>query len=194
MMSQIFPIAGKAAKPLACFAIYLAINLNAQAQSAVIAEDQSEDFSERIKFALFSAAWGENTDDGVRVVAQNLTTAPLQLEQIRFLDLPREGEQIDLDLSLQLEAGKYAQTTLPPLDLLSGDECVTRTMADNWKLVEISNYTLNPSVRNLIIENTNSFRIYQCVRSVELLWREADGEAIRAEGWVLYHFESRSRD
>ena len=193
-MSQIFPIAGKAAKPLACFAIYLAINLNAQAQSAVIAEDQSEDFSERIKFALFSAAWGENTDDGVRVVAQNLTTAPLLLEEIRFLDLPREGEQIDLDLSLQLEAGKYAQTTLPPLDLLSGDECVTRTMADNWKLVEISNYTLNPSVRNLIIENTNSFRIYQCVRSVELLWREADSEAIRAEGWVLYHFESRSSD
>ena len=94
-MSQIFPIAGKAAKPLACFAIYLAINLNAQAQSAVIAEDQPQDFSERIKFALFSAAWGENTDDGVRVVAQNLTTAPLQLEQIRFLDLPREGEQID---------------------------------------------------------------------------------------------------
>jgi hypothetical protein len=193
-MSQIFPIAGKAAKPLACFAIYLAINLNAQAQSAVIAEDQPQDFSERIKFALFSAAWGENTDDGLRVVAQNLTTAPLQLEQIRFLDLPREGEQIDLDLSLQLEAGKYAQTTLPPLDLLSGDECVTRTMADNWKLVEISNYTLNPSVRNLIIENTNSFRIYQCVRSVELLWREADSEAIRAEGWVLYHFESRSSD
>lgn len=193
-MSQIFPIAGKAAKPLACFAISLAINLNAQAQSAVIAEDQPQDFSEHIKFALFSAAWGENTDDGVRVVAQNLTTAPLQLEQIRFLDLPREGEQIDLDLSLQLEAGKYAQTTLPPLDLLSGDECVTRTMADNWKLVEISNYTLNPSVRNLIIENTNSFRIYQCVRSVELLWREADSEAIRAEGWVLYHFESRSSD
>ncbi len=193
-MSQIFPIAGKAAKPLACFAICLAINLNAQAQSAVIAEDQPQDFSERIKFALFSAAWGENTDDGVRVVAQNLTTAPLLLEQIRFLDLPREGEQVDLDLSLQLEAGKYAQTTLPPLDLLSGDECVTRTMADNWKLVEISNYTLNPSVRNLIIENTNSFRIYQCVRSVELLWREADSEAIRAEGWVLYHFESRSSD
>ena len=193
-MSRIFPIAGKAAKPLACFAIYLAINLNAQAQSAVIAEDQPQDFSERIKFALFSAAWGENTDDGVRVVAQNLTTAPLLLEQIRFLDLPSEGEQIDLDLSLQLEAGKYAQTTLPPLDLLSGDECVTRTMADNWKLVEISNYTLNPSVRNLIIENTNSFRIYQCVRSVELLWREADSEAIRAEGWVLYHFESRSSD
>ena len=193
-MYQIFPIAGKAAKPLACFAIYLAINLNAQAQSAVIAEDQPQDFSERIKFALFSAAWGENTDDGVRVVAQNLTTAPLLLEQIRFLDLPSEGEQIDLDLSLQLEAGKYAQTTLPPLDLLSGDECVTRTMADNWKLVEISNYTLNPSVRNLIIENTNSFRIYQCVRSVELLWREADSEAIRAEGWVLYHFESRSSD
>ncbi len=156
------------------------------------AQDQADDFSESIKFALFSAAWGENTDDGVRVVAQNLTSSPLRLEQIRFLDLPSEGQQIDLPLALELAAGKYAQTDLPPLDLLSGDECVTRTMADNWKLVEISNYTLNPSVRNLIIEDTNSFRIYQCVRSVELVWRQADESAIRAEGWVLYHFESRS--
>jgi hypothetical protein len=65
-------------------------------------------------------------------------------------------------------------------------------MADNWKLVEISNYTLNPSVRNLIIEDTNSFRIYQCVRSVELVWRDASNAAVSAEGWVLYHFENRS--
>lgn len=180
----------KAVKPLSCFLVCAAVGLDVQAQST----PEPEDFSEQIKFALFSAAWGENTDDGVRVVAQNLTSSPVLLEQIRFLDLPDEGAQIELDLSLPLAAGKYAQTTLPAVDLLNGDECVMRTMADNWKLVEISNYTLNPSVRNLIIENTSSFRIYQCVRSVELLWREANNEPLRAEGWVLYHFESRSSD
>ena len=153
---------------------------------------QPSDATESIKFALFSAAWGENTDDGVRVVAQNQTEQAVTLERIRFLDLPEEGSHVDLALTLDLDSGKYAQTNLPPIDLLSGDECVTRTMADNWKLVEISNYTLNPSVRNLIIEDTNSFRIYQCVRSVELVWRDASNAAVSAEGWVLYHFESRS--
>ncbi|MDF1766745.1 MAG: hypothetical protein P1V29_10200 [Gammaproteobacteria bacterium] len=162
----------------------------ATAPFAVIA--QPRDATESIKFALFSAAWGENTDDGVRVVAQNQTEQAVTLERIRFLDLPEEGSHVDLALTLDLDSGKYAQTNLPPIDLLSGDDCVTRTMADNWKLVEISNYTLNPSVRNLIIEDTNSFRIYQCVRSVELVWRDASNAAVSAEGWVLYHFESRS--
>jgi hypothetical protein len=162
----------------------------ATAPFAVIA--QPRDATESIKFALFSAAWGENTDDGVRVVAQNQTEQAVTLERIRFLNLPEEGSHVDLALTLDLDSGKYAQTNLPPIDLLSGDDCVTRTMADNWKLVEISNYTLNPSVRNLIIEDTNSFRIYQCVRSVELVWRDASNAAVSAEGWVLYHFESRS--
>jgi hypothetical protein len=162
----------------------------ATAPFAVIA--QPRDATESIKFALFSAAWGENTDDGVRVVAQNQTEQAVTLERIRFLNLPEEGSHVDLALALDLDSGKYAQTNLPPIDLLSGDDCVTRTMADNWKLVEISNYTLNPSVRNLIIEDTNSFRIYQCVRSVELVWRDASNAAVSAEGWVLYHFESRS--
>jgi hypothetical protein len=166
------------------------VTVIATAPFAVIA--QPSDATESIKFALFSAAWGENTDDGVRVVAQNQTEQAVTLERIRFLDLPEEGSHVDLALTLDLDSGKYAQTNLPPIDLLSGDDCVTRTMADNWKLVEISNYTLNPSVRNLIIEDTNSFRIYQCVRSVELVWRDASNAAVSAEGWVLYHFESRS--
>jgi hypothetical protein len=166
------------------------VTVIATAPFAVIA--QPSDATESIKFALFSAAWGENTDDGVRVVAQNQTEQAVTLERIRFLNLPEEGSHVDLALALDLDSGKYAQTNLPPIDLLSGDDCVTRTMADNWKLVEISNYTLNPSVRNLIIEDTNSFRIYQCVRSVELVWRDASNAAVSAEGWVLYHFESRS--
>ena len=45
-------------------------------------------------------------------------------------------------------------------------------MDSNWRLVDVSNYTLNPSVRNLIIENTDSFRIYQCVESISTRWRK----------------------
>ena len=146
-----------------------------------------------IKFALFSAAWGENTDDGLRLVAQNLTKQAITLEKIRFIGLPSGNKETDLNLSLSLRPERYAQTNLPLVDLLTGDECVARTMADGWKLVEISNYTLNPSVRNLIIENTNSFRIYQCVRSASLTWRsDANADTTEQEGWVLYHFESRS--
>lgn len=146
-----------------------------------------------IKFALFSAAWGENTDDGLRLVAQNLSQEAITLEKISFIDLPSENQKTDLTLSLGLRAERYAQTNLPLVDLLTGDDCVARTMADGWKLVEISNYTLNPSVRNLIIENTNSFRIYQCVRAAKLTWRsDADAARTELEGWVLYHFESRS--
>ena len=140
-----------------------------------------------IKFALFSAAWGENTDDGLRLVAQNLSQEAITLEKISFIDLPSENQKTDLTLSLGLRAERYAQTNLPLVDLLTGDDCVARTMADGW------NYTLNPSVRNLIIENTNSFRIYQCVRAAKLTWRsDADAARTELEGWVLYHFESRS--
>jgi len=65
-------------------------------------------------------------------------------------------------------------------------------MAENWKLVEVSNYTLNPSVRNLIIEDTDSFRIYQCIENVQTTWsRVANGTQVQYEEWVLFHFESR---
>ena len=66
----------------------------ATAPFAVIA--QPRDATESIKFALFSAAWGENTDDGVRVVAQNQTEQAVTLERIRFLNLPEEGSHVDL--------------------------------------------------------------------------------------------------
>ena len=193
---------GQQAGPIvAALAILAAPSLFAQGAGA---EDGFSPESP-IKFALFSAAWGENTDDGLRLVAQNLTQQAITLEKISFIDLPAENEQTELNLSLRLRAERYAETNLPLVDLLTGDDCVARTMAEGWKLVEISNYTLNPSVRNLIIENTNSFRIYQCVRSARLTWRSADNapesaEASDAEqekntefdGWVLYHFESRS--
>lgn len=159
--------------------------IRAQSDSAAVAEPP-------VKFALFSAAWGENTDDGLRLVAQNLSPGAIRLDEISFIDLPVAEDETRLRVSLTLPAQRYAQTDLPLTDLLSGDECVARTMAEGWKLVEISNYTLNPSVRNLIIENTNSFRIYQCVRSARLTWFDASAQAEKQqEGWVLYHFESR---
>ena len=68
-------------------------------------------------------------------------------------------------------------------------------MDSNWRLAEVSNYTLNPSVRNLIIENTDSFRIYQCVETISMRWREVTGDSIDVskteESWILYHFETR---
>ena len=179
-------------------AILAAPTLSAQGTGA----EEGSSAESPIKFALFSAAWGENTDDGLRLVAQNLTQQAITLEKISFIDLPSENDQTELNLSLRLRAERYAETNLPLVDLLTGDDCVARTMAEGWKLVEISNYTLNPSVRNLIIENTNSFRIYQCVRSARLTWRSAGERADASEGaqkastefdgWVLYHFESLS--
>jgi hypothetical protein len=73
-------------------------------------------------------------------------------------------------------------------------------MASNWRLAEISNYTLNPSVRNLIIEDTDSFRIYQCVETIITRWQVLSGsegaestaaQPIEKEEWVLFHFETR---
>jgi hypothetical protein len=54
----------------------------------------------------------------------------------------------------------YAEVALPYHDLLSSDECIASTLDESWKLVQISSYTLNPSVRNLIIEDKDSSRIY----------------------------------
>ena len=73
-------------------------------------------------------------------------------------------------------------------------------MESNWRLAEISNYTLNPSVRNLIIEDTDSFRIYQCVETIITRWQvlgDSQGaesvaaESLEKEEWILFHFETR---
>lgn len=144
-----------------------------------------------VKFAFYSSAWGENAVAGLRVVAENQQDFPIRLQSIAF---SRAGEQPQLiQLNLSVPAHGYAETELPYADLLAGDDCVAETMADNWRLVEISNYTLNPSVRSLIIEDTSAFRIYQCVRRVETRWIRQDSAAAvnQYEEWVLYHFERR---
>ena len=159
--------------------------------SSVLAAELQEETE--VKFAIFSSAWGENTDDGLRVVAYNQTQGPIRLNTILFLkEESEDSEQVAVNLNLEIPSLAYADVEFPYIDLLQGNECIERTMAESWKLVEISNYTLNPSVRNLIIEDTDSFRIYQCIENVRTIWtRLASNIQVQYEEWVLFHFESR---
>ena len=145
-----------------------------------------------IKFALYSSGWGENTDDGLRLVVNNRTEKSVRLNAIEFLSSSEDYDPVRITFDLNVPASAYAETEIDYIDLLGGDECIERTMAENWKLVEISNYTLNPSVRNLIIEDTASFRIYQCVKTVRIQCTDlASNQEILIEEWVLFHFETR---
>ncbi len=99
---------------------------------------------------------------------------------------------MEIELNLDVPSAGYADLEIDYIDLLAGDECIDRTLQENWKLVEISNYTLNPSVRNLIIEDTDSFRIYQCVKTISTIWTDlGSNQRIQYDEWVLFHFETR---
>ncbi len=153
------------------------------------AEQQEET---EVRFAFYSSAWGENTDDGLRLIAFNQTTSPIKLNSIVLHGNDEESEDVVINVSLEVPPGGYADKELGYIDLLTGDECIDRTTRENWKLVEISNYTLNPSVRNLIIENTDSFRIYQCIKTVSTSWTDLSSNGlIEYDEWVLFHFEAR---
>lgn len=155
----------------------------------VVAEQQEET---EVKFAFYSSAWGENTDDGLRLVAFNQTTSPIKLNSIELHGTSEQAESIHIGIDLEVPTGGYADKDIDYIDLLSGDECIDRTLQENWKLVEVSNYTLNPSVRNLIIEDTDSFRIYQCVLTVSTSWTDLSSNVLNEyDEWVLFHFESR---
>ena len=146
-----------------------------------------------VKFAFYSASWQEHNRDLLRVVAFNPLDTGVRIESIDFVDLEAPGGgSLALRLALKVPAGGYAELEMDYTDLLGQSECVSETLAGgNWRLVEISNYTLNPSVRNLIIENTDSFRIYQCAQTVITRISEAtSGAAKETRQWVLYHFES----
>ena len=146
-----------------------------------------------VKFAFYSASWQENTQDPLRVVAFNPLDTSVRIESIDFVDIEAPGGSLELSLQLDVPAGGYAELEMEYVDLLGQGECIGETLAGDWRLVEISNYTLNPSVRNLIIENTESFRIYQCVQTVETRITEAaTGANSVIREWVLYHFESLS--
>jgi hypothetical protein len=161
-----------------------------QAQSSDPLTVAQEGFDHPVKYAIYSSAWHLSSNAGLRVVVHNQSDKEVELRNVVFRDETGAGTDEVLSLDLDIPAGKWAERVLPYQDLLSGHECVSRTMQDDWKLVEISNYTLNPSVRGLIIENTRSFRIYQCVRSVRTTWYspESDQEQTDTQ-WLMYHFE-----
>lgn len=148
-----------------------------------------------VKFAFYSSAWGEsssaNLRSGLRLLVENRTDSPVQLVSIEFEPTIEKAEAELVDINLAIPPGGFAEQEMAYVDLISTNQCVTDTLEENWKLVEVSNYTLNPSVRRLIIEDTSAFRIYQCVSTVNTLWvNDSTAERHHHNEWVLFHFES----
>ena len=143
-----------------------------------------------VRFAIYSAVWSGRSDAGLRIVARNSGNRALQLESLTLTQAA--GGQPALNLALAVPAGGWAEIETRYIDLVSDDQCVTDSLRDEWKLMEISNYPLHPSVRGLIIEDSQSFRIFQCIRGVTLDWLDAaTGEKWQTQEWLLYHFERR---
>lgn len=141
-----------------------------------------------VKYAIYSTAWNVDSNAGLRVVAHNRGDEHVTLRALTFAHEQRE-EGVYLELDLDVPAGAWAERETPYVELLTGNECVRDTLREDWRLKEISNYTLNPSVRGLIIEDTRTFRIFQCVRTVQLEWEDSDGQSHSQRQWVMYHFE-----
>lgn len=155
---------------------------------------QSESAVYPVKYAIYSSAWGIRSNAGLRLVAHNQSDYVVELESILFRDESNPAVEKTLQIDLTIPAHGWAESEMPYEDLLFGNACVSRTMEDDyWELAEISNYPLNPSVRGLIIQNSDSFRIYQCVRTVLINWRNVqNGVSNEYTEWVMYHFERRA--
>lgn len=172
----------------------LLLTAHASGQSAVPAAADDETFVLPVKFAIYSSAWNARSDAGLRVVAQNQGEHSVLLMRLVFQSDDNVTPETHLALDMPVPALQWAERELAYVDLLAGSTCVGNTMQDDWKLVEISNYPLNPSVRGLIIEDTQSFRIYQCVRSARVHWEDQQtGEQGEHAQWLMYHFERRPR-
>jgi|SRR5690554_29762 len=149
-----------------------------------------ESFEHPVKYAIYSPAWHLSSNAGLRIMAHNRSAETVELASILFRDETGNNGDVELSLRMTIPAGGWAELQLPYQNLLTGNDCVDRTLEEDWRLVEISNYTLNPSVRGLIIENTRSFRIYQCVRSVRVSWQNLDdNQRLETTQWLMYHFE-----
>ena len=145
-----------------------------------------------IKFAFYSSAWSVQSDDGMRLMLFNNSEAEIVLDSITFLKNNQERDLVEIEVRTKVPPLGYAEKEFDYVDLLKGNECIHRTLAEDWKLVEVSNYTLNPSVRNLIIEDTESFRIYQCSEYVRTEWtRASTKQRIKSVDWVLFPFETK---
>ena len=119
---------------------------------------------------------------------------PVRLTQLTLHIDVSAGGDTRFSLNLLVPANGWAEQELAYFYLLSGSKYQPDSMNDDWKLAEISNCPLNPSVRGLIIEDTQSFQIYQCVRSA-LVHREEPGTGLPDESaeWLMYHFERNPR-
>jgi len=147
-----------------------------------------------VKFAIYSSAWSTRSDAGLRVIVQNQGDRPVRLTHVIFATEDDATPETRLALDLHVPARGWAEREMPYVDLLAGNQCIRDTMNDDWKLAEISNHPLNPSVRRLIIEDTQSFRIFQCVRSAQVHWQDAgSSEPGEHAEWLMYHFERLPR-
>lgn len=170
--------------------------LQATLQGSALAQQPAEDplalgprtNEHPVKYAIYSTAWSVNSNDGLRIIAHNRGDDDVTLRSVVFQNNGSD-DGTELDIDLEVPAGAWAETQQPYMDLLSGNNCVEETLEQDWRLKEISNYTLNPSVRGLIIEDTRSFRIFQCVREVRLSWENEQNETRTERQWVMYHFE-----
>lgn len=172
----------------------LALASPALPQERVNDRPESDQVEYPVKYAIYSSAWGIRSNAGLRLVAQNQSDYEVELESILFRDENNPGLGKLLEVDLTVPPHGWAESEMPYEDLLTGNTCVDRTLEadDDWELVEISNYTLNPSVRGLIIQDSETFRIYQCVRPVVINWRNLEnGISSEYSEWVMYHFERR---
>lgn len=149
-----------------------------------------ESFEHPVKYAIYSTAWHVSSNAGLRIMAHNQGEETVLLGSVMFRDETGNSADVELSLDMTIAPQGWSELQIPYQDLLTGNDCVDRTLQEDWRLVEISNYTLNPSIRGLIIENTRQFRIYQCVRSVRVSWNHEDDTRSREiTQWLMYHFE-----
>ena len=147
--------------------------------------------SSGIKFAFYSSAWTVDSDDGLRLVLFNETDRTVNLGSIVFDKNNENSERVKVKINKEVPPSGYATAEFDYIDLLQHNDCIERTLKGNWKLTEISNYTLNPAVRNLIIEDTGSFRIYQCLETVRTFWSHSETNGYKESNeWIIFHFET----
>ncbi len=158
---------------------------------ASVTQAQTVVQSSGIKFAFYSSAWTVDSDDGLRLVLFNETDRTVNLGSIVFEKNNENIERVEVKINETVPPLGYATAEFEYIDLLQHNDCIERTLNGNWKLTEISNYTLNPAVRNLIIEDTDSFRIYQCLENVRTFWSHSGtNDYEESNEWIIFHFET----
>ena len=159
--------------------------------TATFARIEAGDYKSGVKFAFYSSAWSVDSNDGMRLVLFNENDVSIHLSSIVFQKDNQNREGVEVRIDKEIPPLSYATSELEYIDLLQQNDCIERTLNKGWKLTEISNYTLNPAVRNLIIEDTDSFRIYQCLENVRTFWSiQGSDDTEESDEWIIFHFET----